>query len=65
MITKIMILIGTRSACCGAKINVWHAGKNYCSKCEHWISSNNAAGSFTPITKIKPVAHLAHAHHIK
>lgn len=34
---KLLIKLGLRSECCGAKIYSWHPYKKYCTKCEQKI----------------------------
>lgn len=50
MYIKLLIILGFRSACCGAKIETWHQGKYFCNNCESWLSrSTNHTRMMTPI----------------
>ena len=42
MIQKLLIAVGLRSRCCGAKIESWHAGRDICSNCHQWIRKDLA-----------------------
>ena len=53
MFTKILTAVGLRSRCCGAKIETWHAGKDICSECHHWIRKNKSQEA---IDSLQPAA---------
>jgi hypothetical protein len=48
MKTKILVLLGLRSKCCGAKITSWHHDKQYCEKCESWLMSSDQPVAVQP-----------------
>lgn len=40
MITKVLIALGLRSACCGEKYKNWHSNRFYCAACERWLTTD-------------------------
>lgn len=50
MYTKLLVILGLRSACCGANIQTWHHGKYFCNNCESWLGrSTNHTRKMTPL----------------
>lgn len=60
MITKLLTLAGLRSPCCSARIETWHAGKYYCSKCEAWLDRQNTQIKAEKTKVKRPHAVLKH-----
>ena len=50
MLKKVKIALGLRSACCGAKLEVWHAGKDICADCHHWVRKDVSAEAIKDLT---------------
>lgn len=62
MITKILIAIGLRSRCCGAKIETWHAGKDLCTDCQKWLHRDVSKETVGSLDKAPVQASLSPKH---